>query len=268
MAAAVKRGSPPADAVRIATLARPWKRVDSHPMISFSLALFAPLLPIQDDPEVPPVRSPVVAASARGAAGFAPRGWAIEAQRTGDLNGDRILDLLLVLQSRDPVNVITNERLGVSKLDTNPRLLVVATGRRGGGFARALVNETLIPRWTNPQIDDAFPEVAERLAIRRGAFVVPLHFFANAGTWTMFNRSFTFRLRGGRAELIGFDENNIHRGSGEVRTTSINYLTGVRDVTTGRIDDDGTGKRQRTRLRTRPPLTIEQVGDGLEFDLG
>src|SRR5271154_1040489 len=120
--------------------------IASATVLALGLASAAALA---DDLAPPDVTYPKLAAHADAAEGFAPTGWQIETRLSGDLNGDGIDDLALVLRAHDPANVLDNTGgLGVEKLDTNPRILAVALGRSGGGYDLAAENHTLIPRAT------------------------------------------------------------------------------------------------------------------------
>jgi hypothetical protein len=217
-----------------------------------------------DDVTPPDVVYPTLAAQAADAAGFAPAGWQIETKLAGDLNGDKIDDLVLVLREHDPANLLDNpDGPGDAKLDTNPRILAVALGRAGGGYDLAVANHTLIPRTTESNLDDFLEPDA--IAIKRGALHVRLHLFANAGGWGTSNPIFTFRLQHGTLELIGYDSSSVNRGSGAVTDVSVNYASGKLKLSTGSIEDDALKVRWKT-LPKRPPLTIDQIGNGIEFD--
>lgn len=72
-------------------------------------------------------------------------------QSQGDLNGDGVSDLLLVLRMNDPKNVVKNDGLGPDELDTNPRMLVVAFADNSKKYRLVVADHTLIPRHTNPR---------------------------------------------------------------------------------------------------------------------
>jgi hypothetical protein len=227
------------------------------------LALAAPAL-AQVDEEPPPVEIPTLPASAASAEGFAPPGWAVEAKATGDLDGDKRADLAFVLHGTDPKNVLKNEGLGPAEVDANMRILGVAVAVEGG-FRLALQNATLIPRHVSPTMDDPFSP--EHLAIARGAVKVELQSFSNAGGWEASNVAFTFRLREGRLELIGYDRTTTMRNSGETESVSVNYAAGRMSRSTGNISDDKEKKVWRKAPSKRGP-TIEAIGDGFAFEAG
>lgn len=228
--------------------------------------LFLPTATAAQEPEIPPVRYPVLPAAAARAEGFVPAGWAIERRAQGDLNGDGVADLALVLRSRDPRNIIRHDDLGENPFDTNPRILAVALATpRGQGYRLAVQNHSLIGRRDNSAQLDPFGEEDGRLAIERGTLRLSLHLFMSAGGWTMANYHYTFRWQGNALRLVGYDSNSVQRNSGEAETLSVNYLTRRVRTATGSIESEAQRVRW-TRLRPGPLLTIEQVGYGLDFD--
>jgi hypothetical protein len=214
--------------------------------------------------EIPPAVYPKLAAEAADIAGFVPSGWIVEAQASTDFNRDGAPDLVFVLRQKDPRNVIDNKGgLGVSSLDTNPRI-VAAAFKTSTGYRLALENQALIPRNDNSTVDDTF-DAQGGLSAERGSFKILLTFFASAGSWEMGPRTLTFRLQGKDFVLIGYDRTSVTRSTGKLTTISINYLTGRMLTQTGTISSDDTTKSWKT-LPKRPPPTIAEVGDGMEFD--
>ena len=176
-------------------------------------------------------------------------------------------DLLLVLRMDVAANVIENEGLGGPDLDTNPRMLAVAfASADGAGYRLALQDHTLVPRAHSPVTEDYLSEMGS-VSIGRGAFKVALHSFASAGSWSMGNTALTFRYQDGCFRLIGHDRYSVHRASGEMVNTSVNYLTGKARLAQGNVDSDDEDIAWR-RLPARPLQCLQAVGNGFDFDPG
>ncbi|HZB61169.1 MAG TPA: hypothetical protein VE423_00730 [Microvirga sp.] len=219
---------------------------------------------LAQDPVIPDVTYPSLPKQASSAAGFVPRGWVLEAQASGDLNRDAIPDLALVLRQNDPKNIVKNPGLGENPFDTNPRILAVAF-RNGpaGDFVLQLENRTLIPRRTDPVMADPFED---GLAIDRGNLRVNLNLWLSAGGWDMSGMSHTLQYRNGRLELIGYDRSTTNRRSLDTTDVSVNYLSGKMKISTGNSNSDKPAKAIWKTLPRRAPLTIDEIGNGLEFE--
>lgn len=215
--------------------------------------------------DIPPVVYPPLPATAHSADGFVPTGWRIEQRLEGDLNGDRRADLVLVLRQQDPRNVVEHDGLGISPLDSNPRLLAVAWAQPAGGYVLAAQNHTLIPRHEYPTQSDVFEDGAGGVALVRGTLQVGLYFFASAGSWSTGSARFTFRWQDNAFALIGYDRASMMRNSGQTESLSINYATGKQRRAHGSIDND----REQVRwapLASPRRWTLDSVGDGAAFD--
>jgi hypothetical protein len=234
-------------------------------LASAAAILLCPIAAAQDL-TIPEVVYPSLPRQAETAEGFVPPGWMLEVQVSGDLNRDSSADLILVLRQNNPANVIENfEGLGEKPFNTNPRILAIAFRDGGSGkFSLQFENHTLIPRRIEPAAADPFDKEIG-IAIVRDGFQVRLDWFMSAGGWGTFNTTYTFRHKAGRFELIGYDRNTTHRGSGDTTSVSINYLTRRAKKTTGHISRDADKVRWKT-LPPRPAPTLESIGDGLSFE--
>ncbi len=225
-----------------------------------------PLAAVADVGDPPEVSYPILAAHARSAEGFVPAGWIIETSQPGDLNGDGIADLVLVLRDHDKANVLADPGgLGEATVDTNPRILAVAFGKSAGGgdgFDLVLQNHVLIPRHTVPEADDYF----DGIAIKNGTLQVALHLFMSAGGWTAGKIGYVFRFQHSRFEMIGYDSEELQRNTGATTDLSINYATGKAKLTTGTIGDSVRPKVQWKSLPPRKLFSLDDIGDGMDFD--
>lgn len=220
----------------------------------------------QDDASAyPAVTYPRLPAHAATVADFVSRGWRIEFQSKGDLDKDGRDDVVLVLRMDDPANIVENEGLGTSEFDTNPRLLAVLFAG-DVGYRLAVQDHALIPRPDNPVMAD-YLEGGDAVAVRRGAFTVRLHSWASAGSWSMGNTTFTFRHQDGCFRLIGYDTTSVHRGSGEMRESSLNFPAGKAVFKHGSIESDAAQTKTRAIPRRAMPC-LQDIGSGFEYDPG
>ena len=236
-----------------------------RPWLAFVVCalLASSLVHAQDDElKIPKAPIPHLRARAHSAAEFAPAGWQVQTQAAGDLNGDGRPDLAFVLQQQNKSLVVSNKGFGVEELNTNPRILAVAFATADGAYALAAQNCELIPRWTEPRMEDWFDEGGS-LTVQRGAFSVQLHYFSNAGSWHTGTTTLTFRYQHGRFELIGYEDEDMNRSDLEETSTSVNYSTRL-EVTT-KAGKTGPVITHKKGIGQKPLLSLDQVGSGLDF---
>ena len=216
------------------------------------------------EPAIPPASYPALVKHALSIEGFVPMEWRIELQKTGDLNGDGRDDVALVLRGLDERNIVDMRgQGGPENFDTNPRILMVAFANGAGGYDLALENHTLIARVTEPSGQDPLdPNGVQEggVEIKNGTLQVTLGYFGG----DMGHLTYTFRFQGGGFALIGYDSINVERSQGMIRSVSINYVTRRMSRSVGPISDD-KDKVTWTKLPAKPLLTMQQVGDGMDF---
>lgn len=220
----------------------------------------------QDDDGLPEVAYPALPAQADRAQGFVPPGWRLETAREGDLDGDGRKDLLLVLHMQDPANLVDRDTGGGQRFDSNPRMLAIAFAQPSGGYRLVLQDHALVPRPDNPNADD-YLDGDDAVAIRGGRVFVRLHWRLSMGGWGTSDTTYTFRWQEGCFRMIGHDRAELQRNSGETRKTSVDTLSGKVRIDTGGIEGEGTATQWR-RLPRKPPVCLQDIGDGFEFDPG
>lgn len=164
-------------------------------------------------------------------------GWKLDTSASGDLTGDGVRDVAMVVRGDDPKLIIRNDRLGQSELDTNPRRLLVFAGT-GSGFRQIAASDRFIPPAGDAESSCLEDPLAEgEIAIARNVLSVKLHYWLSCGGWGVTANTFRFRLERGRMRLIGFDRMEFMRNSGEGSRLSANFLTGRKSTTAFAIDD-------------------------------
>lgn len=178
---------------------------------------------------------------------MAPAGWkvitAAEDLQTQDGSGNAVL----VIEKTDPANRIQNQGLGAPELNTNPRHLLFVTRTKNVGRVTARAENFLPPQGSidSPCLADPLEEGGVSMA--KGVVTVSLHYWMSCGSYGVTNKTYKFRLQGGRYRLIGYDNFSYSRSTLEAEETSINYLTGRRKRVTGiRMDEEPGAPAEKT----------------------
>src|SRR5262245_23679317 len=75
---------------------------------------------------------------------FVPEGWVLGQYHKGDLNGDGLVDMALIV-ARSWDDVEKNKSYYGDKAEAQPRILVILFATKGGGYKRFAVNGRLYP---------------------------------------------------------------------------------------------------------------------------
>jgi hypothetical protein len=211
------------------------------------------------DVAIPEAVFPKLVAEAPNVQGFVPSGWKLDHQQVGDLNGDKLDDLMFVLIDDDPKNLVSDKSFSENPVNTNPRILAVAFAEKSKTYKLVLQNHTLIPRVVEPVFEDPFQK--DGSVISNGTMKISLYTFGSS----IWQPVLQFKYRNDAFELIGYEGNISDRFSGVTTGTSVNYLTGRVEITTGSIENDAT-KTVTKKLKKAPMLKLQDIGSGLDFE--
>ncbi len=162
-----------------------------------------------------------------------PKGWKLLASTAGDLNKDGLDDLVFIIQNTDPENIEKNTGLGSDTIDLNPRIMAIyfQDSQTKKYNKQKQLDDFIILR-DSPTMD----EPLDGLSISdKGVLKITFQFWYSAGSWTFSTHNYVFRYEKKHFNLIGYDLNDIHRGSGDETSYSINFLTKKMRVTKGNI---------------------------------
>ena len=153
---------------------------------------------------------------------FAPRGWKIHRQASGDLNGDGRPDVALILFDK------SLDTAPARSIDNPQPALVIALATENGRWHRAGINSKLI-------VSDDSSFAPLKLQINKGVVVLRQEEQSDISANTL-DYAYTHRFRydptADRFVLIGEDNANTHRDAvGDGIRVSDNYLTGERVIT-------------------------------------
>jgi hypothetical protein len=193
-----------------------------------------------------------IPAQADRPAQFAPSGWKIEEQVTGDLNGDSLPDYALKLVEDRA------EKNSEGDPTERGRALVIVLASKEGKLKRAGIADKLLQC---TRCGGAFYGVVEspaNVGIDKGVIVVE----QDHGSRDVTDTTYRFRFDPGnqRFVLIGFDLSDVDRATASGVSESTNYLTGIRITTRGKGNRD-------TKTRTVIPKKTIYVEDVSAEDL-
>ncbi len=182
---------------------------------------------------------PKLSASARNFDEFIPPNWKLMGKATGDLNGDKIQDVVLVVQGTYAEFIQKNDGLGGGEFDTNPRMLII-TFKNAAQNRHELAEQskTFIITPDSPTMTEPFQSVK----IAGGVLQLNFEIFYSVGSWGTSQASYKFKQINGEFALIGADKTESMRNSGETETRSYNFLTNKMSVTTGNFSKAAKAK--------------------------
>jgi hypothetical protein len=160
-----------------------------------------------------------------------PTGWKLIGTATGDLNLDGVDDAVLILEETNPANLKSNEGLGASTLNLNPRRLLILF-KMPSGYRKAFSSDKLLPSEhdeNSPCLEDPLGDIT----VFKERLLINLKSSQSCGSYGVTLEKFTFRLENTRFRLIGYDHSEFSRSSGEKSEYSVNYSTGKKKIITG-----------------------------------
>ncbi len=177
---------------------------------------------------------PVITNTSESSSDFIPSGWKVLDSAKGDLNKDGKHDLAFILQHIDSIQIVKNENGYSETTITQPRILCVAFQEPEGQYKLVEQSNSFILNHNSPQMEDPY----ESLAISNGILQINFRLFYNMGSWYINQLSYKFRYQNDNFELIGADNNSLHRATMETEDRSYNFLTKKYSITKGKADDD------------------------------
>lgn len=163
-----------------------------------------------------------------------PAHWQVIAHERGDLNGDGRLDTVMVLEEMDAAKMLPNHGLGERIINTNPRHLQVWLADEHG-HTKVAENRDWLPSAGSEDAPCLVDPLLEEggIAIEGGLLKIKLGFWLSCGSYGVARNEYTFRWQQNRLRLIGQDQTQFMRNSGESTEVSINYLTGRKKTVRG-----------------------------------
>jgi hypothetical protein len=219
----------------------------------------------QDDFKFPTESDyPKLLAAARSFDEFVPQNWKLKGKATGDLNGDKIQDAVLVVQGTRAEFIQKNDGLGGDEFNTNPRMLIIIfKNAPENRYELIEQSKTFIITPDSPTMTEPFQSVK----IRNGVLQLDFEIFYSAGSWGTSQSSYKFKYINGEFALIGADKIESMRNTGETETRSYNFLTNKMSVTTKNFSDDAKVKTKRKTYRVGKLKTFRTFAKPFDWEI-
>lgn len=174
-----------------------------------------------------------------------PNGWDIQSA-TGDLNKDGIEDFVLLVRPNDPTHIKTRD--DGFEYNFNPLFLAVYFGSPSGVYKRFKVwHDTVSGR------EDEYTDITNELSITpKGAIDIRVSYCSNIRTDETGATTYRYRFQSGDFYLIGEESTWGNRLAAEWERTSINYLSGQKEVTSGDLITRRNLKTKQIKIKKEP----------------
>lgn len=179
-----------------------------------------------------------------------PEGWE-HSEEFGDMNKDGLKDLVVIAIPNFKENMKEREDGYVYNL--NRPHLAIYFGDSSGDFVLFKKYEELIPERDENMIVETSLGINDKGILRIGVSI-----FMIAGGATTGGPTYVFRYQDGDFFLIGKDDTELSRYSGETTDTSENYLTHKRQVTTGNAFEE---QKEKVKWSNLPKEPLKRLGE-------
>lgn len=181
-----------------------------------------------------------------------PQGWH-HYEVSGDLNKDGRADLV-VIATPNYEELIVKRDDGYER-NCNQPVLAVYLATADGMLKQWKQYGEVLPA---NDIDNEFCSWDTSLEVtERGALIITVQPDCSAGSYFTHIDRYTYRFQNGDFHLIGMENEDIQRNTGDVTVNSENYLTWKRQVKKSNFSEDTPPVEKWTRLTKKP---LEKLG--------
>ncbi len=201
---------------------------------------------------------------------FIPKNWKLTINTKGDLNKDNLDDIAMVIEDADSLNIHKNDNLGTPFINLNPRyLLILFKNKTTNSYDLKAINKNFIPSENDAENSCLADPLLEDggVAIKKGMLQIDLNYWTSCGSWSVTHSTYKFRFQENTFQLIGLDESYFGRNTGEETTTSYNYLTHKKCVTSNAnslLDENAKPKKSFKNIKARKLKNLESLKTNTE----
>ena len=157
---------------------------------------------------------------------FIPKGWEQLYIAKGDLNKDKLEDVVIVIRNGVPV-------WGNDNIDVDYVLLVLFKEKDG--------TYSLVAKNDKNFMGEQAPRFVNSIEIRKNTLIIEFYYFTGAHLFEL-GCVCTFRFQNNKFELIGYYDYEYNIGRGDMYETSVNFSTNKMKITTSNMLDEKKNK--------------------------
>jgi len=120
---------------------------------------------------------------------FIPNNWSYLAHAKGDLNKDKIDDLVLIIQSNTPSETIEDDYHDEDFKIYDRSMIILFGENDRRNYRQVIRNNKLIKHAESRVVSDPFSD----LSIERGNIILKFNYWTSAGSWWTSKDTFVFR---------------------------------------------------------------------------
>ena len=156
------------------------------------------------------------------------------------------MDFVLIVRPNDPAHIKTRD--DDFQYNFNPLFLAVYFGSPSGVYKRFKVwHDTVRGR------EDEYTDITNELSITpKGAIDITVSSWSSMGTADTGSTTYRYRFQSGDFYLIGEESTWGNRLAAEWERTSINYLSGQKEVTSGDLITRRNLKTKQVKIKKEP----------------
>lgn len=194
-----------------------------------------------------------------------PESWRFISSATGDVNNDKLDDMVFIIQDTDTSKITWDVEGGYCLTNTNPRIIAVYLADAGGFYRKFFESDHFIDLK-----DDEFKlEPLTNLSIEQNGFIkINQGLWMGAGTWEGFSQeyNFTFNVEFMEFELAQFSVYLIDRASGDFTDNVVDLVAQKTWIETGNVSRKKT-KKKFTPITNAPRITWMDLVNGHTYEI-
>ena len=195
---------------------------------------------------------------------FIPKGWKKLIVKKGDLNKDKIDDIVLVIEKNDSINIKKSESTYEASVvhNFNPRIILVLFKDKDSQYNLVAKNEDGFIVSEGRSYEEGFEKLAspnndklsDSIAIKNNILHIYTYFEA---TRSYNSTEYIFRYQNNRFELIGLEVNTDGAGGGYLESSNYSFNFSTKKLKKYLSREDMTTEEKPKEEKTEKDIDVE-----------